>query len=190
MIDYEHIYRSFVKGQLHPFYSTMYAGLIRYAVRMLGDGLAYMAEDCVQDCVLNTYLHRHELATMERWRSWMLISIRNRAIEIMRRASTARAYEDSADRADMADDDITLSIIEQETLDEIFATVASLPERYREIFELSFEQGMKIADIARELGIAEITVKKRKARLIDILHRRLGDNAMLLVMSMSATCSV
>ncbi|WP_290454547.1 sigma factor, partial [uncultured Duncaniella sp.] len=64
----------------------MYPGLIRYASRMLGDRLAYMAEDVVQDSVLSTYMCRNRLETMNRWRSWLLVSIHNRAIEVVRKA--------------------------------------------------------------------------------------------------------
>ena len=64
-------------------------------------------------------------------------------------------------------------MIEQETLSLLYEAIESLPEKYRKIFDLSFEQGLRNAEIARQLEIAEITVKKRKARLIDLLKERL-----------------
>ncbi|WP_300933507.1 sigma factor-like helix-turn-helix DNA-binding protein, partial [uncultured Duncaniella sp.] len=45
---------------------------------------------------------------------------------------------------------------------------------YRDVFDLSFEQGLKNAEIAHLLDIAEITVKKRKERLLNMLRAKLG----------------
>lgn len=52
--------------------------------------------------------------------------------------------------------------------------IDSLPEKYREIVTLSFEQGMKNAEVAACLGLTEIGVKKRKAKMIELLRQRLG----------------
>ena len=51
-----------------------------------------------------------------------------------------------------------------------------MPAEYRTLLRLSFEEGLKNAEIAQRLGVAEITVKKRKARLIEMLRQRLGGN--------------
>ncbi len=184
MIDYNHIYAQFLKGHLHPLYVYMYPGLIRYATRILGDKLAYMAEDCVQDSILNTYLHRDRMDTLDRWRSWLLISIRNRALETLRKASYAGAYEEEAQKEESIEDDISLALIEQETFDGIYAAVESLPEKYRDLFRLSFEEGMKNAEIAQMLSVAEITVKKRKAQLLAILRDKLTGNTIVLIISL------
>ena len=65
-------------------------------------------------------------------------------------------------------------MIEHEIHEMLFDAIESLPEKFHKIFELSFEAGLKNAEIAKILGIAEITVKKRKAALITHLHNRLG----------------
>ena len=53
---------------------------------------------------------------------------------------------------------------------------------------MSFEQGLRNAEIAHLLDIAEITVKKRKERLISLLRAKLGDisTAELIAMLSSA----
>lgn len=174
MLDYNHIFQSFLEGNLHPFYRHLYPGLIRYATRLLGDSLAFMAEDCVQDSILKAYLCRDEMESATQWRSWLFVTIRNRAVDMLRKAGNADLYIEETKSESQIQEDISLALVEQETLDTIYATVASLPEIYRRIFELSFEQGMRNAEIAELLSVAEITVKKRKARLIEILRARLG----------------
>lgn len=59
----------------------------------------------------------------------------------------------------------------------LYAAIEELPEEYRQIFDLSFEQGLRNPEVAKLLDVAEITVKKRKARMIDLLRKRLGKSS-------------
>lgn len=189
MYDKQYIYDQFMAGELSPFYDRMYSGLLIYASRLLEPELAYMAEDCVQDAVMTAYTHREELYTPEQWYAYILRCIHNRSVDLMRRNNARRNYTDSTD--DMTEKDISLAYIENETLDMLYAAIESLPEKYRELFDLSFEQGLKNAEIAKLLGMAEITVKKRKARLLEMLRGKLGgiadDKMLLLLIAMHYT---
>jgi len=40
---------------------------------------------------------------------------------------------------------------------------------------MSYREGLKNAEIAARLGIAEITVKKKKAKILALLSSRMGD---------------
>ena len=87
--------------------------------------------------------------------------------------------------SDDVEKDVSLAVIYQDALDVIYAAVDSLPEDYRELFRLSFEQGLKIAEIAEMMNVSEITVKKRKARLLEKIRRILGtdiDNYMIFLL--------
>lgn len=48
------------------------------------------------------------------------------------------------------------------------------PRNIASLFRLSFVQGLKNTEIAERLSVAEITVKKRKARLIEKIRQILG----------------
>ena len=65
-------------------------------------------------------------------------------------------------------------MIEHEVHQMLYDAIESLPDKYRQIFELSFKQGLKNTEIAAMLGVAEITVKKRKADMISMLRDKLG----------------
>lgn len=173
MVDYASIYRSFMRGRMHPLYEVMYSGLLRYAAQMLGDELSYLAEDCVQDAVMSTYVNRARLVDADHWRRYMLLCIHNRALKVVRRRQVHHNYMGNTD--DMAEQDVSHAMIRQETLDSLYAAIDSLPGIYREVFDLSFEQGLKNREIAHLLDIAEITVKKRKERLLEMLRAKLGD---------------
>lgn len=180
-----------------PFYSVMYPGLLTFASRLLGESLAFMAEDCVQDAVMSTYEHRDELEDAVHWRWYMMRCVRHKALNLLRHKGVADVYASALagdDGDEEADDrverDISYALIRQETLDTLFAAIDRLPQQYREIFELNFEQGLKNQEIARLLDVAEITVKKRKARMLELLRAWLGPEAdtLILVYMASSQC--
>ena len=174
MIDYGAIFETFKSGRLNDFYNHMYAGLLLYAARTLGEEQAYLAEDCVQDAVMNTYLHRKEFSDSYHWRSYLVTCVRNRALKVLRSDNARRNYMENSD-TDAVERELTYAMIRQETFDSLNAAIQTLPAEYREIVELSFVEGLKNSEIAALLTVAEITVKKRKARLLALLRGKLGE---------------
>jgi len=174
MIDYGAIFETFKSGRLNDFYNHMYAGLLLYAARTLGEEQAYLAEDCVQDAVMNTYLHRKEFSDSHHWRSYLVTCVRNRALKVLRSDNARRNYMENSD-TDAVERELTYAMIRQETFDSLNAAIQTLPAEYREIVELSFVEGLKNSEIAALLNVAEITVKKRKARLLTLLRSKLGE---------------
>lgn len=157
-----------------PFYDRYYPGLLMYARRILGNELEWLAEDYVQDAVLDTFQKRHTFADASQWQAHILACIRNRAISALRQLSARRNYEEASDNTGMYEAEFTRALIENETLDALYAAIRSLPSEYQTILRLSFEEGLKNAEIAARLGVAEITVKKRKARMLEMLRDALG----------------
>lgn len=174
MIDYTPIFNAFLKRKMHGLYDVVYPGLLRNAAGVLGDELSYLAEDCVQDAIMATYANRSRLEDVAHWRSYLILSVRNRALKVLRHQDVKSSYEADAGDAEYVKD-VSNELIWQETLDTLYATIDSLPGIYRDVFDLSFEQGLKTAEIADMLDIAEITVKKRKQKMISILREKLGN---------------
>ncbi len=158
------------------FYKTFYSQLMLYAAGIFGDRLSFMAEDCVQNAVLATYLHRSDLEDMDKWRAWLITSVRNNALMQLRGEQQKQKYERHGMISQDEAEDLHLASIEQEVYLELFSAIESLPEKYRQIFDLCYSNGLKTAEVAEILNIAEITVKKRKAKMIALLRRKLGKN--------------
>ncbi len=174
MPDYDYIYESFMRGNLRPLYDYVFPSLLRYAKKLTGEQLSYLAKDCVQDAIFQCYMRRDSYVSLAHWRNALFLGIRNRVIDLMRKAECDQNYMESVLLGDDEEEDVSLAIIYQDALDVIYGAVDALPEQYRELFRMSFEQGLKNAEIARLMSVSEITVKKRKARLIEKLRRMLG----------------
>lgn len=171
MYDYNHIYRKFIAGDVNPFYENLYPGLLVYASRQLGDELSYLAEDCVQDAVMSSYTKRRELKTSMAWYSYILKCIYHSSIALLRKDSSRANYLESG----TVDEEIPghdIAMLEQETLDMLYTAIDSLPVKYRELLRLSYVEGMKNAEIAEKLSVAEITVKKWKANILRMLREQ------------------
>lgn len=175
MLDYDSIYRSFVKGDIEPFYTVLYPGLLVYATRQLGEELSYLAEDCVQDAVVTSYDERRRFDSSMAWYRFILKCIFHSALMLVRKNRSRLNYLSSGRSGEDSEPDVDVEMLEQETLDMLYSAIQSLPERHRDILRMSYHEGLKNSEIAERLGVAEITVKKQKAQMLAMLRSRLGD---------------
>lgn len=164
----------FVAGKVDEFYHKLYPGLIAYACRQLGDNLSYLAEDCVQDAVLQSYNKRNDFDSSMAWYAYILKCIAHAAVHHHRKNDSHANYIDSLSH-EPPEKAVEIDTLEQETLDRLYAAVESLPEEYRQILRMSFRESLKNAEIAERLGVAEITVKKKKAKILSLLSARMGN---------------
>lgn len=181
MVITEDIFAEFKTGRLESFYQKLYGGLLLYASRQLEPNFSFLAEDCVQDAIYKAYQQRATFAFPSVLKSFLYSCIHNSAMDILRKNQAQENYvSQQEERENLLD-----SIIEQETLDLVCDTIAELPDKYRKIFELSFREGLKNAEIAALLGVTESAVKKQKAQLFDrarqILRRKTGDDTLALL---------
>ncbi len=172
MNPYNHIFSEFEKGEIALFYERMYPELLIYASKLLGSEYSFLAEDYVQDAIFKTYLRRGSFKSAIQWKVFLYTCIRNAIISGFRKGNAQKRY---LNQVDESEDTLMLDIIEQETITLLHRAVESLPLKYKAIFDLSFEQGLKNAEVAEQLHVAEITVKKNKARLIELLRDELKD---------------
>jgi len=185
------IIEDFTQNRVESLYENIYPGLLLYAIRWLGDEYSFLAEDCVQNAILNAWRKRSEFTTTAALKSYLYTCVRNNVIDIQRKSSAKEKYAVSLN------DDLVFSnsLIEQETIDILYKTIDGLPEKYRVVFEMSFIDGLKNIEIAKELGLSDSTVEKRKAKALALVREQLiaiyGDSVFvsLLLLSLWNRCS-
>ncbi len=193
MTDYKFIYSQFMMGRMEPFYKALYRRLLLYSANILGDRLSFLAEDCVQNAVLSIYMRRSEIVSIDQWRGWLITAVRNNSLMQLRSEQQRAKYEEYHIHTQEETEEIHLARIEQDVYTQLFTAIDSLPDKYRELFELSFSKGLKNAEIAQLLDIAEITVKKRKAKMLALIRQQLNlniDETLLIILLNSASISI
>lgn len=173
---YQEAYEQFLQGDIDLFYKEVYPSLLVFSRRMLPATLVYLAEDCVQDAIFKLYRQRREISSPERAKSFLFICIHNSVFSYIRKDNSRQHF--IREDYDNFEDDFSVELIRQETIDELMAAVDRLPEDMRQLCMMIFRQGMKTTEIARHLHITESGVKKKKRRLLDLLRKSLTPEAL------------
>ena len=174
---YQDAYEQFLQGEIGLFYKDVYPSLLVFTRRLLPDTLTYLAEDCVQDAIFKLYSQRSEMASPERARSFLYVCIHNTVVSYIRKDNSRQHFINQD--TDNFEDDFSVELIRQETIDELMGVVDRLPEDMRQLCEMIFREGMKMAEIAQQLNMTESGVKKKKRRLLDLLRKSLSPEALL-----------
>jgi RNA polymerase sigma-70 factor (ECF subfamily) len=138
------------------------------AYRVLGD--FHGAQDVAQDGFLKAYRTLRNLRKPEKYLSWLLRIVRNRALDVLRKREweISNAREDLPERGDCLARDER----ERELLDEVLM----LPEQERRVVILRYFKGLSVAESAQVTGTSVGTVSKQLSRAYQRLRRRLGGN--------------
>ena len=174
---YQEAYEQFLQGDIDLFYKEVYPSLLVFSRRLLPATLVYLAEDCVQDAIFKLYNQRREISSPERAKSFLFICIHNTIFSYIRKDNSRQHF--IREDYDNFEDDFSVELIRQETIDELMAAVDRLPEDMRQLCMMIFRQGMKTTEIAQHLNITESGVKKKKRRLLDLLRKSLSPEALI-----------
>lgn len=160
-------------GKLDTLYNNMYPGLLSYATHILGTEYAFLAEDCVQEAILQAYQQRASFESAFFFKAYLYTCIRNRAVSILRKSHAQETYLAEQDEAGT---DLVNDFIREEVLNQLYNAIRELPAEHRRLFELSYEQGLKNAEVAAILQVSESTVTRRKAQTVELLRAALRRN--------------
>jgi len=138
------------EGEFDELYASSYARLTSQLYAMVGN--RDEAEECVQEAFARAWQHRAKLERSGRAEAWLRTTAYRLAVSRWRRVLLARR---SPDRA------LTPSHV-TEPSDERLALVTALrelPESQRRVVVLHYIADLTVADVARETGLADGTVK-------------------------------
>ena len=161
------------RGAFEALFRAQYAPLVRHAARMTGSTAE--AEELVQEVFLQLWSRRDALAIRESPVAYLYRGVRNRALNAVRHERVVRnwaaAQPPEASEPAVASAD---TAAEDEVARAVRDAIAALPERCREIFLLSREQGLTYAQIAATLELSIKTVETQMGRALKSLRERLA----------------
>jgi RNA polymerase sigma-70 factor (ECF subfamily) len=145
-----------------------------FLMHMLGS--VEEAEDQAQDVFMKVYDQAGRYRPDGKFRSWLLRIAGNRARSLLRRRKILRWVNFDLTSHDQSapGDDPMQSLARQETIQQVRAAVATLPERQRAAVVLKRFQGLSYKEIAEVLDTTVPAVESLLMRAADALRQRLA----------------
>jgi len=141
-------------------FRSFYPALVRFAMRYVTDKTA--SKDIVQDCFVSLWQTRHRIDASRSLKSYMYMSIRNRALNAIRDRSGVDVDHELASihsKGQPADHDLNDNENDEPTLEQLMNTwIDQLPDRQKEAFNLSRFEGLDHDEIAGVMGVSPKTV--------------------------------
>ncbi|MCB9283865.1 MAG: RNA polymerase sigma-70 factor [Lewinellaceae bacterium] len=140
------------------------------------------ARDIAQKVFINLWENRETIDPQRSVQSYLYTSVRNRCLNHIRDRKKYRSQV-----LDLEIMDIEISFEEDNTgLEELQKKIAealsTLPEKCRQVFEMSRFQDMKYKDIAAQLDISEKTVEAHMSKALKTLREELKEYFPLLLL--------
>jgi RNA polymerase sigma-70 factor (ECF subfamily) len=159
-------------GAFEALFRATYPQLVGVTRSIVRD--ADVAEEIVQDVLLELWRRREGLVVEDSLRAYLFRATRNRALNHLRHIAVERRGEPfvrgESTVSPRADARLSASEIEVAIRD----AVATLPDRCREVFELSRLHGLKYSEIAQTLGISIKTVEAQMGKALRVLREQLA----------------
>ncbi len=164
--------RSGDQSAFDAIFRAHYAALVRVVEAMLHR--RDLAEEVVQEVMLELWRRRETLTVEESLRAYLFRAARNRALNALRHDAIAKRAEPVVAEDSVAPAGAQAQLVEEEIEVALREAMNELPERCREVFELSRVHGLRYAEIATTLGISVKTVEAQMGKALRILRERMA----------------
>jgi RNA polymerase sigma-70 factor (ECF subfamily) len=139
------------------------------------------ARDIVQDVFVKFWNDCKKLDVQFSIRSYLFVAVKNKCFDVLRKKNRNIKVQEISNEYDIADEAFETYILSE--LETLFNnSLTKLPERCREVFELSRLHGLKNREIAAKLNLSEKTVENQITKALHILREELKDYLPLLIL--------
>ncbi len=157
-----------------------YGNLCLYATKILDNDQA--AEEVVQDFFVKFWEKKEQISIGTSIKNYLFKSVKNQCLNYIKHNAIKENYIAIKKSGIQQNPDFEEHFIEiglEETIEE---SINSLPEKRREIFLLSREEGLKYREIAKKLNISIKTVETQMGLAIKHLREKLKNYNWLIVL--------
>jgi RNA polymerase sigma-70 factor (family 1) len=167
------------KNAFEQLFVRYYARLVVFAGRFVDDDDT--ARELVQDVFVAFFEKRESIAIHTSLKSHLYQSVRNRCLNHIKRERLVNSHHQTIYLNNRDDEAYFESSIEQTELEaQIFGLIKALPQKCREVFEMSRFEGIKNDDIAEKLQISKRTVETQISKALKFLRDNLPANLLWL----------
>lgn len=154
-----------------------YAELLVYARSLVGQA---EADDVVEDAFLELWRRRKGLDVGDKMRALLYRTVYTKSLNLLKHRHVSQGYltlvaavHDERERF-IDSNSPERSVTNSELGEAIRAAEEELPERCRQVFRMSYGQGMHIKEIAQALNISPKTVEVHISNALKLLRKRLA----------------
>lgn len=158
------------KDALKEIFEAYYPSLCHYASHFLGDH--DQSEEVVQDLFVRLWEKRERLEISVSLRSYLFRSVRNQCINLIMHEKVKQNHARKIRDAIIEDAAVEDYYLEEEISEAISSAISALPEKRREIFLLSRQEGLKYQEIAVRLNISVKTVEAQMGLALQFLREK------------------
>lgn len=132
------------------------------------------AEEIVQDTFVGIWEKKKKISVTTSVKNYLFRSVKNNCLNFLKHNQIKNQYAEKfiAETSETEPDDD--SFIESDLFQKIEECINSLPEKRREVFRLSREEGLKYREIAEKLNISVKTVETHMGLAIKTLRDKLS----------------
>jgi RNA polymerase sigma-70 factor (ECF subfamily) len=146
-----------------------YAGLVSFAHKLVADD--DLARELVQDVFVQFYEKRESIGIHTSLKAHMYQSVRFRCLNYLKRQSLIRGHHQVIFEETKESEAYYHDALEQTELEiKLFSLIQSLPEKCREVFELSRFEGFSNQEIADKLELSKRTVETQISKALKFLR--------------------
>jgi RNA polymerase sigma-70 factor (family 1) len=170
----------FRQGDRHAYqqvYTHFHDAIYYFSVKLLGDSEA--AKDMVEETFVKLWKRHTTFETPENIKAFLFITVRNACFDHIKKNKRKEKFKQNLSLQQPETDNSEELLIQTELLNLIYRESNNLPEKCKEIFKLSFVEGMETEEIADHLAISPHTVRTQKRRAIVFLRTNLSVRGLL-----------
>lgn len=167
---------------IQKYQSRVYGFLLKYVK------IPEVAEDLTQDVMVKLWRNLEKVQSVEDQEAYILAITRNYIRDHFKKMSREKAYmAEVVQYLPVQDSCIHQTIQRHDLQDSIRSVVAELPERQREVYQLIYEHGKSLKEIAKEMDISPYTAKNHRAQALKVIRSRINPEAFLTGLMIMAT---
>lgn len=160
----------------------------RYSEKLAGFAAAKLydaddAEDVLHDVFARLWSEREQLQITGNLQSYLFSAIRYRIVDKIRRNVTRQEYAGLLlkleQRYAAADEQLRV----REVQEVIAASLKSLPDKTRQIYHLSRQEHLSVAEIAKSMNLSEQTIKNQLTMALKHLKQSTGYTGVVLLVA-------
>lgn len=142
------------------------------------------SKDILQQIFVHLWTGRNEFVLKSRLSGYLYTAVRNQIFKRIAHKQVASKYITSLVEFATSGECITDHLVRQNQLmDIIEKEIAELPEKMREVFELSRKEGLSHKEIAVQLNVSEKTIRNQVNNALKILRVKLASVLYMLLIS-------